>query len=161
MRAPSNSIQHSSTPEPSAGAKPDCGVELSRPAAITAKSSHSNSSQFWTTFPAPPDSIEMNIASVHFTWGAPAPRFFLTASHCHPERSNSFAPAKLLRSRRTPYPPAPPQASQGVSIPAQPLTPPPSASSLAASSAPASPYPHASPPAKTEAGTEPQYPAWN
>lgn len=46
MRAPSKSIQHSSTPALSAGARlGTCRVETSRPAAITANSSHSESSR--------------------------------------------------------------------------------------------------------------------
>src|SRR4029077_12847732 len=101
MRAPSISIQRSSTSGPARRA------ESSR---ISSEATNSSSpgDNFFTAggFYL----VETSPLSFHL-WGASAPRFFCTSlsktdvsrsepNHCHPERSIGFAKAKVMRSRR-------------------------------------------------------------
>src|SRR5271170_4987240 len=128
MRAPSRPIQHSSTP----------ALKPGKPAENSSRSPASTAESFFAdnSFPTARFYLsEHRLCSLHLgSFGSP---FF---PFCHPERSISFAHAKLMRSRRIPvlfrY-----RRAEGISVNTSdsPLTLPSPVSSSTSSSPPSSP----------------------
>ena len=174
MRAPSRSIQHSSTPKlaPGKGTSEtspiDCVSDNSLPRIFPAESPRRilvTESSRPNLYISPDNSlpaarvylVEHRLCSLHL--GSFRSPFFV----CHPERSGWLAKRSIREVEGSlPLPQTPQGVSRPFAAPAMKcpaLTPPSSSSSAATSSAPECPYPHASPPTRTEAGSAPQYPA--